>query len=148
VGEMARKRTVLLARENNLPNHILLGLKRYEMKYVTNPRTGQIQARIDRIGRKIEISPTITLLFNDEELFRNGVPLIHKREMKPIAVIVHRGVSPQSGHYYTYTYDREQKAWFKHNDQDVSRLEGKALIIAQTDMEENGYQVLYAGDGN
>ncbi|XP_048823319.1 ubiquitin carboxyl-terminal hydrolase 48-like isoform X3 [Lagopus muta] len=50
------------------------------------------------------------------------------------AVLIHRGVSAYSGHYIAHVKDPQTGEWYKFNDEDTEKMEGKKL---QLGMEED-----------
>ncbi|GAB1608056.1 hypothetical protein Ahia01_001089700 [Argonauta hians] len=45
------------------------------------------------------------------------------------AVLIHRGVSAYSGHYIAHIKDRESQAWYKFNDEETERMQGRNLHL-------------------
>lgn len=45
------------------------------------------------------------------------------------AIIIHQGFA-DSGHYYTYIFDRKSKGWWKFNDHTVSQ-ESEAVVMEE-----------------
>ncbi|XP_048182262.1 ubiquitin carboxyl-terminal hydrolase 48 isoform X2 [Corvus hawaiiensis] len=55
---------------------------------------------------------------------KNGV---HVYELS--AVLIHRGVSAYSGHYIAHVKDPQTGEWYKFNDEDIEKMEGKKLQL-------------------
>lgn len=45
------------------------------------------------------------------------------------AVLIHRGVSAYSGHYIAHVRDARTSDWYKFNDEDIEKMEGKKLQL-------------------
>uniref|UniRef100_A0A8C0L3M3 Ubiquitin carboxyl-terminal hydrolase 48 n=1 Tax=Canis lupus dingo TaxID=286419 RepID=A0A8C0L3M3_CANLU len=45
------------------------------------------------------------------------------------AVLIHRGVSAYSGHYIAHVKDPQSGEWYKFNDEDIEKMEGKKLQL-------------------
>lgn len=45
------------------------------------------------------------------------------------AVLIHRGVSAYSGHYIAHVKDPQSGDWYKFNDEDIEKMEGKKLQL-------------------
>ncbi|MGH0149246.1 UNVERIFIED_CONTAM: hypothetical protein FKN15_055223 [Acipenser sinensis] len=45
------------------------------------------------------------------------------------AVLIHRGVSAYSGHYIAHVRDARTKDWYKFNDEEIEKMEGKKLQL-------------------
>lgn len=60
------------------------------------------------------------------------------------AVLIHQGPSANSGHYMAHIRDRESGAWFKFNDETVSKMPGNKLQLAA---DENSNTVGNGGEG-
>ncbi|KAJ8367378.1 hypothetical protein AAFF_G00320470 [Aldrovandia affinis] len=45
------------------------------------------------------------------------------------AVLIHRGVSAYSGHYIAHVRDTHSSDWYKFNDEDIEKMEGKKLQL-------------------
>ncbi|XP_028920775.1 ubiquitin carboxyl-terminal hydrolase 48 isoform X6 [Ornithorhynchus anatinus] len=45
------------------------------------------------------------------------------------AVLIHRGVSAYSGHYIAHVKDPQTSEWYKFNDEDIEKMEGKKLQL-------------------
>uniref|UniRef100_A0A8B9EWI2 Ubiquitin carboxyl-terminal hydrolase 48 n=1 Tax=Anser cygnoides TaxID=8845 RepID=A0A8B9EWI2_ANSCY len=45
------------------------------------------------------------------------------------AVLIHRGVSAYSGHYIAHVKDPQTGEWYKFNDEDIEKMEGKKLQL-------------------
>ncbi|KAG8569572.1 hypothetical protein GDO81_014465 [Engystomops pustulosus] len=45
------------------------------------------------------------------------------------AVLIHRGVSAYSGHYIAHVKDPQNSEWYKFNDEEIEKMEGKKLQL-------------------
>lgn len=45
------------------------------------------------------------------------------------AVLIHRGVSAYSGHYIAHVKDPQTHEWYKFNDEEIEKMEGKKLQL-------------------
>ena len=45
------------------------------------------------------------------------------------AVLIHRGVSAYSGHYIAHARDARTSDWYKFNDEEIEKMEGKKLQL-------------------
>ena len=45
------------------------------------------------------------------------------------AVLIHRGVSAYSGHYIAHVKDARTSDWYKFNDEEIEKMEGKKLQL-------------------
>ncbi|XP_018430579.1 PREDICTED: ubiquitin carboxyl-terminal hydrolase 48 [Nanorana parkeri] len=45
------------------------------------------------------------------------------------AVLIHRGVSAYSGHYIAHVRDPQTSEWYKFNDEEIEKMEGKKLQL-------------------
>ncbi|KAM7006281.1 ubiquitin carboxyl-terminal hydrolase 48 isoform 2-T2 [Tautogolabrus adspersus] len=51
----------------------------------------------------------------------------HKYELS--AVLIHRGISAYSGHYIAHVKDARTGDWYKFNDEEIEKMEGKKLQL-------------------
>ncbi|KAG8569571.1 hypothetical protein GDO81_014465 [Engystomops pustulosus] len=52
------------------------------------------------------------------------------------AVLIHRGVSAYSGHYIAHVKDPQNSEWYKFNDEEIEKMEGKKLQLGiEEDLE-------------
>ncbi|XP_068097687.1 ubiquitin carboxyl-terminal hydrolase 48 isoform X2 [Hyperolius riggenbachi] len=52
------------------------------------------------------------------------------------AVLIHRGVSAYSGHYIAHVRDPQTSEWYKFNDEEIEKMEGKKLQLGiEEDLE-------------
>lgn len=49
------------------------------------------------------------------------------------AVLIHRGPSAYSGHYVAHIKDPKTKAWYKFNDEEIEKMEGRKLKLGTED---------------
>lgn len=55
------------------------------------------------------------------------------------AVLIHRGVSAYSGHYIAHVQDARTNDWYKFNDEEIEKMEGKKLQLGiEEDLAETG----------
>lgn len=45
------------------------------------------------------------------------------------AVLIHRGISAYSGHYIAHVRDAHTGDWYKFNDEEIEKMEGKKLQL-------------------
>ena len=45
------------------------------------------------------------------------------------AVLIHRGISAYSGHYIAHVKDARTGDWYKFNDEEIEKMEGKKLQL-------------------
>ncbi|KAM9759170.1 ubiquitin carboxyl-terminal hydrolase 48 isoform 2-T3 [Menidia menidia] len=45
------------------------------------------------------------------------------------AVLIHRGISAYSGHYIAHVKDARTGDWYKFNDEEIEKMEGKKLLL-------------------
>ncbi|KAJ7426495.1 Ubiquitin carboxyl-terminal hydrolase 48 [Willisornis vidua] len=63
----------------------------------------------------------------DMEPFMEQKNGLHVYELS--AVLIHRGVSAYSGHYIAHVKDPQTGEWYKFNDEDIEKMEGKKLQL-------------------
>ncbi|XP_015268118.1 PREDICTED: ubiquitin carboxyl-terminal hydrolase 48 isoform X3 [Gekko japonicus] len=57
------------------------------------------------------------------------------------AILIHRGVSAYSGHYIAHVKDPQTGEWYRFNDEDIEKMEGKKLQLgAEEDLEPSKAQ--------
>lgn len=49
------------------------------------------------------------------------------------AVLIHRGISAYSGHYIAHVKDARTSDWYKFNDEEIEKMEGKKLQLGLED---------------
>ena len=54
------------------------------------------------------------------------------------AVLIHRGISAYSGHYIAHVKDARTGDWYKFNDEEIEKMEGKKLQLG-TEEDIGGY---------
>ncbi|XP_019911525.2 ubiquitin carboxyl-terminal hydrolase 48 isoform X2 [Esox lucius] len=64
----------------------------------------------------------------------NMGPFLEGKEDEPCvyelsAVLIHRGVSAYSGHYIAHVRDARTSDWYKFNDEEIEKMEGKKLQL-------------------
>ncbi|XP_042262689.1 ubiquitin carboxyl-terminal hydrolase 48 isoform X1 [Thunnus albacares] len=53
----------------------------------------------------------------------------HKCVYELSAVLIHRGISAYSGHYIAHVKDARTSDWYKFNDEEIEKMEGKKLQL-------------------
>nr|XP_060614752.1 ubiquitin carboxyl-terminal hydrolase 48-like [Anolis sagrei ordinatus] len=57
------------------------------------------------------------------------------------AILIHRGVSAYSGHYIAHVKDPQTAEWYRFNDEEIEKMEGKKLQLgAEEDLEPSKSQ--------
>ncbi|XP_075046685.1 ubiquitin carboxyl-terminal hydrolase 48 isoform X1 [Mixophyes fleayi] len=60
-------------------------------------------------------------------------PFLEQTDIKYVyelsAVLIHRGVSAYSGHYIAHVRDPQTSEWYKFNDEEIEKMEGKKLQL-------------------
>uniref|UniRef100_A0A670ZR19 Ubiquitin carboxyl-terminal hydrolase 48 n=1 Tax=Pseudonaja textilis TaxID=8673 RepID=A0A670ZR19_PSETE len=57
------------------------------------------------------------------------------------AILIHRGVSAYSGHYIAHVKDPQTGEWYRFNDEEIEKMEGKKLQLgAEEDLEPSKAQ--------
>lgn len=59
------------------------------------------------------------------------------------AVLIHRGISAYSGHYIAHVKDALTGDWYKFNDEEIEKMEGKKL---QLGIEEDIGEQFFEGE--
>ncbi|XP_039611699.1 ubiquitin carboxyl-terminal hydrolase 48 isoform X1 [Polypterus senegalus] len=72
-------------------------------------------------------------------------PFLDKKDEKCVyelnAVLIHRGVSAYSGHYIAHLRDGRTNDWYKFNDEEIEKMEGKKLQLgSEEDIEPSKSQ--------
>ncbi|XP_051786330.1 ubiquitin carboxyl-terminal hydrolase 48 isoform X2 [Erpetoichthys calabaricus] len=72
-------------------------------------------------------------------------PFLEKKDEKCVyelnAVLIHRGVSAYSGHYIAHLRDGRTNDWYKFNDEEIEKMEGKKLQLgSEEDIEPSKSQ--------
>lgn len=53
-------------------------------------------------------------------------------------MLIHRGISAYSGHYIAHVKDARTGDWYKFNDEEIEKMEGKKLQLGiEEDIGEN-----------
>lgn len=61
------------------------------------------------------------------------------------AVLIHRGVSAYSGHYIAHVRDARTSDWYKFNDEEIEKMEGKKLQLGtEEDIGEHFYSLYWS----
>lgn len=55
------------------------------------------------------------------------------------AVLIHRGISAYSGHYIAHVRDALSNDWYKFNDEEIEKMEGKKLQLGLEEDIGNAY---------
>ena len=83
--------------------------------------------------KKLNTSIKFPENLNLERYFDEKIEVPKKVEYKLCAVLMHRGQSCFSGHYIAQIKDRMSKNWFKFNDEQVEKIDGKNLKLGSED---------------
>lgn len=60
------------------------------------------------------------------------------------AVLIHRGISAYSGHYIAHVKDAHTGDWYKFNDEEIEKMEGKKLQLGlEEDIGKSHTQFFY-----
>ncbi|KAM8927094.1 ubiquitin carboxyl-terminal hydrolase 48 isoform 3-T3 [Pelodytes ibericus] len=98
----------------NLPPTLNLQL----MRFVFDRQTGHKK----KLNTYIGFSETIDM-----------EPYLERTDSKSVyelsAVLIHRGVSAYSGHYIAHVKDPQTGEWYKFNDEEIEKMEGKKLLL-------------------
>lgn len=57
------------------------------------------------------------------------------------AVLIHRGVSAYSGHYIAHVKDPQTGDWYRFNDEDIEKMEGKKLQLGAEEDLGNAFHL-------
>lgn len=77
-----------------------------------------------------------------ETLVENAFKDFCKQPYHLHAILVHDG-SAESGHYYSFVFDREKKQWFKFNDHLVSPVDEEQVMKESEGGQLNSHKVAY-----
>lgn len=72
-----------------------------------------------------------THIFNNSRIF-DHLPCVYpdrKCVYELNAVLIHRGISAYSGHYIAHVKDARTSDWYKFNDEEIEKMEGKKLHL-------------------
>ncbi|KAL0587190.1 hypothetical protein ABG067_003248 [Albugo candida] len=135
------------------PDHLVLTLKRmyYDVK----------QQKTQKCLRDVAFPAFLTLpdvSFNDEEIIhaskeRNQIHKSHDRDYGLYAVLIHSGLTANSGHYYSFCRvsdgnelhldDSEANPWIKFNDTNVEFSSMKEIHRTTRSVSDSVYLLLY-----
>nr|XP_034974348.1 ubiquitin carboxyl-terminal hydrolase 48 isoform X2 [Zootoca vivipara] len=95
------------------------------MRFVFDRQTGHKK----KLNAYIEFSELL-----DMEPYMEDKASIFVYELS--AVLIHRGVSAYSGHYIAHVKDPQTGEWYRFNDEEIEKMEGKKLQLgAEEDLE-------------
>lgn len=59
-------------------------------------------------------------------------------------MLIHRGVSAYSGHYIAHVRDAHTNDWYKFNDEEIEKMEGKKLQLGiEEDIGKNDFTLCW-----
>ncbi|XP_033015280.1 ubiquitin carboxyl-terminal hydrolase 48 isoform X1 [Lacerta agilis] len=100
------------------------------MRFVFDRQTGHKK----KLNAYIEFSELL-----DMEPYMEDKASIFVYELS--AVLIHRGVSAYSGHYIAHVKDPQTGEWYRFNDEEIEKMEGKKLQLgAEEDLEPSKSQ--------
>ncbi|XP_053136826.1 ubiquitin carboxyl-terminal hydrolase 48 isoform X3 [Hemicordylus capensis] len=107
------------------------------MRFVFDRQTGHKK----KLNAYIEFSELL-----DMEPFMEDTASVSAYELS--AVLIHRGVSAYSGHYIAHVKDPQTGEWYRFNDEEIEKMEGKKLQLgAEEDLEPSKSQARKAKCG-
>lgn len=114
-----------------LPDCLVVQLLRFGV--TTGQQPYKVYTRVEVTSEALDLSPLVVLKDTQDQRFL----------YKLYAVVLHSGGgSTQSGHYVTYTEDRDSEQWFLFNDNIVKRVHiNEELMIRE--VQENIYLLYY-----
>ncbi|KAL2091610.1 hypothetical protein ACEWY4_013873 [Coilia grayii] len=112
------------------------------IKLQSLPRTLNLQLMRFVFDRKTGHKKKLNTFINFPEVLDMG-PFLERKEEKCVfelsAVLIHRGVSAYSGHYIAHVRDAVSNDWYKFNDEEIEKMEGKKLQLGlEEDIAETG----------
>ena len=90
--------------------------------------------------RRSEIVDKISLL---EERIKNAFADYCNIPYNLHAIMIHDGLA-DSGHYYSFIYDRKQSVWWRFNDHTVSMEAEETVMLEAFGGQRNSYKSAYA----
>ncbi|XP_031424419.1 ubiquitin carboxyl-terminal hydrolase 48 isoform X2 [Clupea harengus] len=102
------------------------------IKLQSLPRTLNLQLMRFVFDRKTGHKKKLNTFINFPEILDMG-PFMERKEEKCVfelsAVLIHRGISAYSGHYIAHVRDALSNDWYKFNDEEIEKMEGKKLQL-------------------
>ncbi|XP_076124826.1 ubiquitin carboxyl-terminal hydrolase 48 isoform X2 [Alosa pseudoharengus] len=102
------------------------------IKLQSLPRTLNLQLMRFVFDRKTGHKKKLNTFINFPEILDMG-PFLERKEDKCVfelsAVLIHRGISAYSGHYIAHVQDALSNDWYKFNDEEIEKMEGKKLQL-------------------
>lgn len=102
------------------------------IKLQSLPRTLNLQLMRFVFDRKTGHKKKLNTFINFPEVLDMG-PFMEKTDEKCVyelsAVLIHRGISAYSGHYIAHVRDALSNDWYKFNDEEIEKMEGKKLQL-------------------
>ncbi|XP_064160532.1 ubiquitin carboxyl-terminal hydrolase 48 isoform X5 [Anguilla rostrata] len=96
------------------------------------PRTLNLQLMRFVFDRQTGHKKKLNTFISFPEVLDMG-PYLEQKEEKCVyelnAVLIHRGVSAYSGHYIAHVRDARTSDWYKFNDEEIEKMEGKKLQL-------------------
>ncbi|KAJ8360631.1 hypothetical protein SKAU_G00171560 [Synaphobranchus kaupii] len=96
------------------------------------PRTLNLQLMRFVFDRQTGHKKKLNTFISFPEVLDMG-PYLDQNEEKCVyelnAVLIHRGVSAYSGHYIAHVRDARTSDWYKFNDEEIEKMEGKKLQL-------------------
>lgn len=96
------------------------------------PRTLNLQLMRFVFDRQTGHKKKLNTFISFPEVLDMG-PFLEEKEEKCVyelnAVLIHRGVSAYSGHYIAHVRDARTSDWYKFNDEEIEKMEGKKLQL-------------------
>ncbi|XP_066493077.1 ubiquitin carboxyl-terminal hydrolase 48 isoform X2 [Tiliqua scincoides] len=100
------------------------------MRFVFDRQTGHKK----KLNTYLEFSELLSM-----EPFMENTAKVAVYELS--AVLIHRGVSAYSGHYIAHVKDPQTGEWYRFNDEEIEKMEGKKLQLgAEEDLEPSKLQ--------
>ncbi|KAM4625621.1 ubiquitin carboxyl-terminal hydrolase 48 isoform 2-T3 [Polymixia lowei] len=97
------------------------------------PRTLNLQLMRFVFDRQTGHKKKLNTFISFPEQLDMGPFLEGKQDQKCVyelsAVLIHRGVSAYSGHYIAHVKDARTSDWYKFNDEEIEKMEGKKLQL-------------------
>ncbi|XP_072571838.1 ubiquitin carboxyl-terminal hydrolase 48 isoform X3 [Paramormyrops kingsleyae] len=106
------------------------------IKLQTLPRTLNLQLMRFVFDRQTGHKKKLNSFISFPEVLDMG-PFLEEKDEKCVyelnAVLIHRGISAYSGHYIAHVRDGRTKEWYKFNDEEIEKMEGKKLQLGIDD---------------
>ncbi|XP_036386850.1 ubiquitin carboxyl-terminal hydrolase 48 isoform X1 [Megalops cyprinoides] len=102
------------------------------IKLKSLPRTLNLQLMRFVFDRQTGHKKKLNTFISFPEVLDMG-PFLERNEEKCVyelnAVLIHRGISAYSGHYIAHVRDARTSDWYKFNDEEIEKMEGKKLQL-------------------